>query len=176
MFALGLLGCPAASGPQPNATYFWLLNKSTIEFGECSDETEFRKSLMPVMITDSSFMVYKISADKKKAVLQSCTMLDVKSCSDSPSGLVFTVAGNEMTLTQESKKMIPNTKCSLQQNETWTIHDNVMTMDFEVSNALSLVDDTTDCDAIETQFKAKAPNKKGIVGCVVQFKLSGVIK
>jgi hypothetical protein len=171
-----LAGCGQYTGPQKDATYFWQVQTSTIEFGACSDAMDFRMGLKPLDITDNTFIIYKVSSDGTKAVTQKCDRLDTKTCSPSDSGVIFDVAGRELTFTQESKAPIGTTGCSLQQTETWTLTDATRQMTLNLVNVLTLVDSQPACDSVEADLKARSPNMLGVEGCVITNKLTGDLK
>lgn len=174
--ALLLSGCPGYTGPQPDATYFWQIKTSAIEFGACSDEPMFRAPLTPIEITDNTFVIYKVAHDGKTATSQKCTSLDAKSCTDSDSAKVFDITGRDLIRTETRKEPIGTTGCSLQQTETWTITDATRAMTFELVNVLTLVDSPPACDQVETDMKARSPNMLGVEGCVITSKLTGELK
>ncbi len=176
LFALFLSGCPAYTGPQADATYFWQIKTSTIEFGACSDEPEFRAPLTPIEITDNTFVIYKVSRDGKQATSQKCTTLDAKSCTDSDSPKVFDITGRDLVLTQTDKAPIGTTGCSLQQTETWTLTDATRVMTLDLVNVLTLVDSPPACDQVEADMKARSPNMLGVEGCVITAKLTGELR
>lgn len=174
-FLLGACG-GGASGPVPNATYFWRVTSSTLEFGQCSDAMDFRMNVQPLAFTDNSYIIYKVSKDGKQAVSQTCERLDPATCMPSTSGVVFAVAGRELTFTRESKDPIGTTGCNLQQTETWTLRDQTKTLDVDIANTLALVDSPGACDSVEKDLKMRSPNMLGVVGCVVTFKLAAELK
>ena len=176
LLALLLAGCGQYNGPQANATYFWQIKTSTIEFGACSDATDFRMGLTALPITDNTFVIYKVSADGKTAVTQKCDRLDSTTCSPSDSGVVFDVTGRELNFTQSNKAPIGTTGCSLQQTETWTLTDATKLMTLDLVNVLTLVDSQPACDQVEADLKARSPNMMGVEGCVITSKLTGDLK
>ena len=176
LFTLLLAGCPAYTGPQPDATYFWQVKTSTIEFGACSDEPSFRAPLTPIEITDNTFVIYKVSHDGKTATSQQCTSLDAKSCTDSDSPKVFDITGRDLIRTETQKAPIGTTGCSLQQTETWTLTDATRLMTLELVNVLTLVDSPPACDQVEADMKARSPNMLGVEGCVITSRLTGELK
>jgi hypothetical protein len=181
LFALLLTDCGQYTGPQANATYFWQVKTSTIEFGACSDATDFRMNLTALPITDNTFVIYKVSADGKTAVTQKCSALDSTTCSPSDSGVVFDVTGRELNFTQSTKDPILTTSgattgCSLQQTETWTLTDATRLMTLDLVNVLTLVDSQPACDQVEADLKARSPNMLGVEGCVITSKLTGDLK
>jgi hypothetical protein len=176
LLALLLAGCPGYTGPQADATYFWQIKTSTIEFSACSDEPEFRAPLTPIEITDNTFIIYKVSHDGKQATSQKCTSLDAKSCTDSDSPKVFDIMGRDLVLTQTDKAPIGTTGCSLQQTETWTLTDATRAMTLDLVNVLTLVDSPPACDQVETDMKARSPNMLGVEGCVITSKLTGELR
>ncbi len=171
-----LLACGQYAGPQPNATYFWQVKTSTVEFGACSDATDFRMGIDPLPVSDNTFLIYKVSADGKKAVSQSCTRLDTSTCADSDGGVVFDVAGRELTFVESSKTPVGTTGCSLQQTQTWTLTDATRAMTLDIANVLTLVDSQPGCDQVEKDLKARSPNGLGVEGCVITSKLTGELK
>ena len=174
---LGLLaGCGQYTGPQANATYFWQVKTSTIEFGACSDAEDFRMGLTALPITDNTFVIYKVSADGKQAVTQKCDRLDSSTCTPSDSKVVFDITGRELTFTQSTKAPIGTTGCSLQQTETWTLTDATRKMTLDLVNVLTLVDSPPACDQVEADLKARSPNMMGVEGCVITSKLTGDLK
>lgn len=173
---LMLAGCPAPNGPVPNATYFWQIDTSTVEFGACSDAPDFRMDITAVPISDNTFLIYKVNADGKQAVTQSCSRLDVATCSPSDAGVVFDVAGRELTFTESQKTAIGTTGCSLQQTQTWTALDADRSITVDIANVLTLVDSQPACDKVEADLKARSPNGLGVEGCVITSKLTGTLK
>lgn len=174
--ALLMLACGQYTGPQPNATYFWQIKTSTVEFGACSDAMDFRMGIDPVPISDNTFLIYKVSSDGKKAVSQSCTRLDTATCTDSDAGVVFEVAGRELTFTESDKAPIGTTGCSLQQTQTWTAIDATRALTVDIANVLTLVDSPPGCDMVEADLKMRSPNGLGVEGCVITSKLTGELK
>lgn len=174
--ALILAGCPQYTGPQPNATYFWQMRTSTLEFGACTDDADFRAPLTPLQLTDNTFIIYKVSSDGTKATSQKCERLDSKSCTDSESGVVFDVTGRELNFTRTEKVAIGTTGCSLQQTETWTLTDATRAMTLDLVNVLTLVDSPPACDQVENDLKMRSPNGLGVEGCVITNKLTGELK
>lgn len=175
-FALLLAGCGQYTGPQPNATYFWQLKTSAIEFGACSDAPDFRMGLDPLPITDNTFLIYKVSADGKTAVTQKCDTLDSRTCSPSDSGVTFDITGRELTFTRSTKEPIGTTGCALQQTETWTLLDATRAMTLDLVNVLTLVDSPPACAQVEQDLKARSPNSLGVEGCVITNKLTGDLR
>ena len=171
-----LSGCPMYTGPQADATYFWQIKTSTLEFGACSDAPDFRMGLEPLPITDNTFVIYKVSPDGKKAVTQKCDRLQSSSCSPSDSMVIFDVTGRELNFTQSSKAPIGMTGCSLQQTETWTLTDATRAMTLDLVNVLTLVDSAPACDQVEADLKMRSPNMLGVEGCVITSKLTGELK
>lgn len=171
-----LLACGQYTGPQPNATYFWQITTSTVEFGACSDAMDFRMGIAPVPISDNTFLIYKVSADGKQAVSQSCSRLDSSTCSPSDAGVVFEVAGRELTFTESDKAPIGTTGCSLQQTQTWTAIDATRALTVDIANVLTLVDSRPGCDMVEADLKMRSPNGLGVEGCVITSKLTGELK
>jgi hypothetical protein len=174
--AFSACGGGAGNGLVPNAVYFWQITSSTVEFGQCSDEPTFRMNTQPLSFNDNSYVIYRVSADGKKATTQECARLDATTCKDAARPIVFDVAGRELTFTRVSKDPVGMTGCNLQQNETWTLTDAIKTMTLEIANVLSLVDSPPACDAVEADLKSRSPNMLGVQGCVVTFKLTGDLK
>ena len=175
LFAL-LAGCGQYTGPQKEATYFWQIKTSAIEFGACSDAPDFRSGPTALPFTDNTFVIYKVSSDGKTAVTQKCDRLDAKTCSPSDSKVVFDIAGRDLTFTQSSKAPIGTTGCSLQQTETWTLTDATRQMTLNLVNVLTLVDSQPACDSVEADLKKRSPNMLGVEGCVITSKLTGDLK
>ena len=171
-----LAGCAQYTGPQADATYFWQIKTSTLEFGACSDAPDFRMGLTALPITDSTFVIYKVSSDGKKAVTQKCDRLDSKTCSPSESMVIFDIAGRDLTFSQTNRAPIGTTGCSLAQTETWTLTDATKQMSLNLVNVLTLVDSQPACDSVETDLKARSPNMLGVEGCVITSKLTGDLK
>jgi hypothetical protein len=176
LFAVLLAGCGQYTGPQPDATYFWQMKTSELEFGACSDAADFRMGLDPLPITDNTFVIYKVSSDGKTAVTQKCERLDSRSCSPSDSGVTWDIVGRELTFTRSTKEPIGTTGCSLQQTETWTLTDATKAMTLDLVNVLTLVDSRPACDQVEADLKARSPNMLGVEGCVITNKLTGTLE
>lgn len=172
-----LLGaCGGSSGPVPDATYFWQLTSSAVEFGACSDDADFRAGLPPIELSENTFLVYRVAKDGRTAVSQDCTQLDARTCAPDAEGPVFDIAGRELTFTRQLKQPIGTTGCSLQQTETQVLTDNTRTMTLELQNVLTLVDAPAACGRVEADQKARSPNGLGVEGCVVTFKLTGALR
>ncbi len=173
---LVMLACGQYTGPQANATYFWQIKTSTVDFGACSDAEDFRMGVTPVTISDNTFLIYKVTADGKKAVTQACDRLDSATCSPSDAGVAFDITGRELTFTESQKSPIGSTGCSLQQTQTWTLTDATRLMTLDIANVLTLVDSPPACDQVETDLKKRSPNGLGVEGCVITSKLTGGLK
>lgn len=173
---LVVLACGQYTGPQANATYFWQVKTSTLEFGACSDEAVFRSDIKPLDLTDNTFLIYKVTPDGKRAISQTCTRLDDSTCTDSDAGVVFDIAGRELTFVEADKSPVGSTGCALQQTRTWTLTDATKVMTLDISNVLTLVDSPPACDQVEKDLKARSPNMLGVEGCVITSKLTGDLK
>lgn len=149
---------------------------STVDFGQCSDATDFRASATPIDVSTDSYLIYKVAADGKSAVGQDCLALDSTTCSPADGGIVWSIAGTELTTTQQNSDPIGTGGCSLQQTQTWTIQDQTRKMSLEIDNVLTLVNSKPACDQVEANLKARSPNTLGVEGCVVTFKLTGALR
>lgn len=165
-------GCgPRPAGAVANQTYFWRVTSSEVGFGACSDEPQFRMDLMPLKFETNSFLIYKVAADGKAAVMQKCDFVDPSTCTPSASNIVFTVANPELLFSSEGKSMFGTAGCNLLDTTSWTLTDKSATGTLEITHVLSLVDNPMACMAAETQFKSQSPNKLGLEGCVVTFTI-----
>jgi hypothetical protein len=171
--ALALVACgPPKPGPQPNVTYFWRVTTSDVEFNPmCSDDPMFRQANGPLMFEANSYVVYKASSDGTTATLMSCTMLDASTCTPAKSNVVFDVTGAELNYATELKTPTGSGMCNILDTQNWLLTDMVTTMELDISDTLSLVDDPTTCDMIESQARARAPNGQGFQGCTITFKI-----
>lgn len=169
-----LLAACGRKGPEANQTYFWRLDagSSTVEWGDCSDDPSFRSQVAPIAIGEDEYIIYKISADGRHATSMSCRAIDPKSCEPLDGGMVFDVAGNQLTFT-ESFKDDAGSGCNMVQDVTWTLTDQLQLCSVEIANALSLVDNPAVCDTIESNLQARSPNKLGVRGCIVTFRFVG---
>lgn len=178
---------PNRVGVQPDATYFWQVKTSSIEWGECSDADDFRASASALPVGMNSFLIYKTDAVAKSAVTQNCPRLDPSSCQPSSSRITFDITGPELTLTREpvseplrvrdANGMVRDSTCRLNQQESWFFRDQGLTFDLEINTTLSLSQDAgTECELIETDLKGRSPNGLGITGCVITFRLGGELK
>jgi len=175
--AVTLLACgPRKPIPEADVVYFWHVKTSTVEFGECSDDADFRAGIAPIDFTDNSYIVYKVSKDAHTATQQDCQSLASSTCTDAVDPITFDIAGSELTFTREFKDPIGSTGCNLKQNETWTFTDQATTFSLDISNVLTLVDATTACDNVEANLKQKSPNMLGVTGCVITWKLTGDLR
>lgn len=170
--ALAVLACgPRQPGAVAGQVYFWKVVSSAVEFGTCSDEKQFRDGLMPLKFEANSFLIYKVAADAKTAVTQTCTRVDPTTCTPSSTNVVFTVATPELVFTSEGKTPLGMAGCQLLDSSTWTLLDKGASGTLEIVHVLTEVDNPTACTAAETQLKAQAPNMTGLEGCVVTFKV-----
>jgi hypothetical protein len=171
--ALSLVACgPPKPGPAANQTYFWRVTSSTVEFNSmCSDEAKFRMDNTAITFQSNSYIVYKGSEDAKKATLMKCTMLDPSTCTPADSGIVFDVAGAEMSYATELKTATGSGMCRVLDTQSWIMTDKITTLDVEISDTLSLVDDPPICDHLEANAKARAPNGMGFQCCTITFKV-----
>lgn len=176
LLALILAGCGEYKGPVPDATYFWQIKTSTIEFSACTDDADFRAPLTPIPITDNTFLIYKVSSDGTKAITQKCDRLDAKTCTPSDRMVIFDVTGRELNATESRKQPIGMTGCSLQETETSTLTDATRQMTLNLVNVLTLVDSPPACDQVEADLKMRSPNMLGVEGCVITSKLTGELK
>ena len=172
----------------PNATYFWKVASSTVEWGTCADAADFRANVAPLPFSMNSFLIYKTDAEAKTATAQSCTSLDPSTCMNSSSNVVFTVAGTELTFsrpeTEEALRVRDmnverDSTCKLTQLETWTMRDNGQKFELEVQNTLGLKETdmvAKECDLIEQNLISRSPNMAGVRGCVLTFKLTGDLR
>jgi len=174
--SLGLTACPRSKIPEANATYFWQVTTSTLEWGSCGDSMSLRGGVSPITVAANSFLIYRVDATGKKAVSQTCPQLDVSTCTDSTSNIIFDIAGSELTFASERTDAVQNSTCQLRQNETWTMVDKGTSMTLEINTVLSLTGSEADCPKLEASVKAESANGLGIVGCVISRKLEGTLK
>ncbi|MDX2013774.1 MAG: hypothetical protein SFW67_26500 [Myxococcaceae bacterium] len=178
---------PNRLGVQPNATYFWQVTTSAIEWGECSDAEDFRASASALPVGMNSFLIYKTDAEGKSAIAQNCPRLDPSTCQDSAARITFQIAGPELTLTRDpvadplrvrdSNGMVRDSSCLLGQQESWFFRDQGLSFDLEINTTLSLEQQMgMECELIENDLKARSPNGLGIKGCVITFRLGGELK
>ena len=172
-----LMACgPRKPGPEAEQIYFWHVRASTLEFGQCSDDPEFRKDINPLEFGDNSYIVFKVAKDVQTAKQQTCESLSASTCTDTQGGIVFDIAGTELTFSREFKDPIGMTGCSLQQNENWTFRDEGLAFSLDIANVLTLTDATTACDNVDANLKLKSPNMQGVSGCVITWKLTGDLR
>lgn len=169
-----VLGCNSGPPTGPRTTYFWNITGSSIEWGNlCSDETAFRTSARAQDFTSDSYLIYRISDDGKQAVSQSCTRIDPASCVPADGGIVWSVAGSELSFSDEHRQETGVGACALVETQQWTLVDQGSTMERTIVDTLSLVDDQPNCDRVESQTKARAPNGQGYQGCQIVWRMTG---
>ena len=176
ILAVVFVACGSAGPRQPGAvageTYFWRIVSSTVAFGQCSDQMQFRKDAPPLPFESSSAVVYKVEPDGKTAVSQTCTQFQASACKSSTvNPVTFTVALPELIFTSESKSDFGTEGCKLKDNTTWLLTDQGDAGTLELSHVLTLTDNPTVCEKADKQFKLQSPNGLGLEGCVVTFKL-----
>ena len=172
--AFVLIACGRRPGVSANQTYFWRVTSSEVAFGDnCSDNTRFRMANGPLRLESNSYVIYRGSEDATQAALMSCTMLEAATCAPAMSGIVFDVAGAELSYSTEMKTPTGRGACSILNAQSWILTDMVSTIDVRIIAALSLVDDPSSCDRVEADAKAEAPNMNGIQGCTVSFTVGG---
>jgi hypothetical protein len=169
-------GTTGPNGPSADGVWFWHLLTSTVDFGTCSDNVDFRKGAQPLTLTDNTYIVYRTSTDGKSAAAQSCPTLDASSCTPAAGGLMWSVVGSELTAVTDKKDPVGTGGCALDQTQTWTLQDQGAKMTVEVDNVLTLVDSPSACATIEANLKANSPNGLGAQGCVVTFQLTGELR
>jgi hypothetical protein len=179
---------PGRVGLQPDATYFWQVQRSTIEWGDCSDAPDFRASASALPFGMNSFFIYKTDAKGTTATTQNCPEINAASCMPSNSGLVFDVfPGPELEeerspvteplRVRDQNGAVRDSTCSLTQVEKWVFRDQGLTFDLEINTALSVTEQTgMECKLIEDDLKARSPNGLGITGCVITFRLGGALR
>lgn len=175
LFALvSACGGPRKAGAVPGETYFWKVVGSTVEFGQCTDDPEFRKDIQPIAFEDNSYLMYQVAKDGRTASTVSCTRLDAASCTPAMNPLTFDVAGSELSMSIEDKNPFGTAGCQLQDAQSWILTDKGNSLDLAVSHALSLVDNQTECEKLDQNVKSNSPNMLGVQGCVVTFKVECV--
>jgi hypothetical protein len=176
LVALAACGGPRQPPAKPGQTLFWRVTSSDVTFTQCSDDPAFRKDTVPIAFDENTYVIYRMEADGKKATALKCTKLDVSTCEDSTTGVVFDVAGNELLFSKETKSPIGTAGCQLNGAQSWVLTDQGETLSMEVTNVLSLVDNQAACDTIEAQIKDQSPNKTGLQGCIVKFTVGASIR
>jgi hypothetical protein len=189
---------PATISPQPirgrttvvsDAVYFWQVKTSTLEWGACADAEDFRSSASALPIGMNNFLIYRTDASGTKARAQTCPALEPSTCRDSTSGIVFDVAGTELVFTRpllreplrvrDGSGVVRDSPCQLSQLETWTVRDNGLTFELEVTSTLDLLEPdppSGECKQVEDDLIARSPNMMGIRGCVITFRLGGDLR
>ncbi len=174
IFVVGACGPQTRSpGGTPGEVVFWRITSSEVSFTDCTDEADFRDSISPVAYDQSSYLIYRIEPDGKRATSLTCRSLNPSSCTENPTGTVYEIAGNELISTRETKDPIGTGGCQLQLVQQVRLTDYGETLDVDIANIVSLVDHEQDCARVEAQLKAQAPNQTGLQGCVVRFTLRG---
>lgn len=174
---LCLVGCGASEGPRSGATYFWHLTQSTVEFGAaCSDAQDFRETTPPIALTDNTYLVYRVSADGALAVAQTCDRRDSGTCRDSEEGFLWTVSGQQLSMSRELSEPVGSSSCTLLQSQRWVMTHRFEVLDVKIASLLALAPTGPACDAVESDLKARSPNQSGVTGCEVVFALSGALE
>jgi hypothetical protein len=174
-------------GVQPGATYFWQVRTSAIEWGACSDAEDFRAGASALPVGMNSYVIYKTDAEGRSAAAQSCMQLDPRTCTDSSSRIVFSIAGPELTLVRDpvsdplrvrqANGVVRDSTCRLVQQETWLFRDQGKTFDLEINTTMSLDEPMgMECALIEDDLKTRSGNGLGLRGCVVTFRLGGDLR
>lgn len=198
VFAVVVVGCSPTVSPQPvqgritvspNATYFWKVATSTVEWGTCADAADFRANVAPLPFSMNSFLIYKTDAEAKTATAQSCTSLDPTTCMASSSNVVFKVEGTSLTFprpeteealrVRDTNNVERDSTCKLTQLEIWTMRDQGQKFELDVTNTLGLKETdmvANECKLIEDNLIARSPNMAGVSGCVLTFKLTGDLR
>lgn len=167
-------GGPRKPGAEPGKTYFWRVVSSTVEFGTCTDDPDFRDGVKAIPFEENSYLMYQVAKDGRTATTVSCTRLDASSCSPAENPITFDVAATELSWSSETKQPFGMGGCQLQDAQSWILTDRGPSLELAVTHALSLVDKPTDCDALEQQIKNTSPNGLGVQGCVVTFRVECV--
>ncbi len=176
VLGLALCACGPRKGPEAGQIYFWQISTSTLEWGACGDATALREGVGAIAVADNSYLVYRVDPTGKKAITQTCPTLDPRTCSDSATQISFDIAGAELTFTSERLGTVKNSACKVQENETWTLVDQIDHMSLEIATVLSLVGSDVDCPKLDASIKAESPNGLGISGCVLTRQLNGSLK
>jgi len=173
VLALSFVAC-GRKGPEANQTYFWKVDpaSSTVEWGDCSDDPQFRSQATPIEVGPNSYIIYKVSADGRHATTMDCTRLDPSTCVVLDGGVTFDVVGTQLTHT-DTFTDDAGSGCNMVQDVSWTLTDQLQSCSVEIANTLSLVDNPTVCDTIDNDLKAHSPNMMGVRGCVVTFRFTG---
>lgn len=192
LVAVAVTACSPSLSPQPidgrktvaaNSLYFWRVTSSTLEWGACSEASDFRKSVSALPFGPNSYVIYKTDAMSTVARTQACTALDPMTCQDSASNVVFKIAGTDLVFSRDVFKeplrvrdrngVERDSACQMTQLETWTLHDQGLKFEMEVTNALGLEESeppSGECDQIERSVDG------GIRGCIISFKLAGDLR
>ena len=76
-----------------------------------------------IEVKENSYVVYKGSEDAKKATLMSCEQLDPNTCTPAKSGVVFDVAGAELTYAFELRTFTGSCMCNILDTQSWILTD-----------------------------------------------------
>ncbi len=174
--ALATAACGRRTGPpKPGEVLFWRVTSSSVDFNGCTDDAQFRDPLKPIAFDENTYLIFRVEPDGKKATALDCGSLSVSSCQPSASGVVFDIAGSELIFGRDQKSAITGTSCMLSSAQSWVLSDQGTTLDLTITNVLSLTDAATECAQFDEQVKNQSPNRLGLQGCVVNFKVGATL-
>lgn len=170
---------PRAPGPHEaeyGEVFYWEVTGSELDIGlRCTDAPSFRDKLAAPEFEENTYLMYRVEADGRTAVLQDCETLDASTCVDNDLELVFEIDGNELVADPEPEvRDIENSDCDLEGDELWTVLDRGETMKLTFETTFHLVGDADACAALEAQAEAQAPNGEGFNDCTITLEAEGV--
>ncbi len=172
----GCTGCPGPIDDSDEINFFWRMTQSTVQFGTCTDDPDFREDITPIEIGDATYLIYRVSEDGKSARALECTHVDPKTCSTHPDASTWSVAGGELSRSVSYTDSISPQGCNLTQNITELILAKDDDVTFSIANTLTLSDETPGsgvCDELDNDIKASSPNGFGFKGCVITRTIKG---
>jgi hypothetical protein len=168
--------CARAPGPSElewGEITYWLVTSSDVAFAQCSDASDWRSQVEAPAIEPNTYLIYRVETGGATATAMDCETTLGSSCTESDTGIVFTVVGHTLTWDPTAEiQDVTGSDCDVQVDQIWTLVDNGETLDWELGMAVDLVGDATDCAALDAQIKLQSPNGLGMDGCVVTLSMS----
>ena len=145
---------------------YWHVTNSTSELTSCTDSADWSSAVTAPEFGDNSYLMYKV-VDATSALSQSCSTLDVSSCTDD--GDTWTISGNVLTFVDEPSTITGDDSCDYTLQPTWTVTDNGETALFNIDMVFSADETKSDCASLDDSIKEASPNGNGLLDCNINI-------
>ncbi|MBI4703999.1 MAG: hypothetical protein HY744_23065 [Deltaproteobacteria bacterium] len=160
---------PRTSGPHESErglVTYWRVESTSASTLRCTDAPEWADVVAPPDVVAGSHLIYRVSADGRTAVGQSCATTDASTCHDIDQ--VYAISEHKLVYEPAPSVVAREGECELLRKVVWTIVDQGERGRFVVEYSFGSRPAPDSCQFLDAAIKDDSPNRFGALACLVQ--------